>query len=92
MKIPTKFTLGAIDWKVKLVDELGDRSGQCDSSKALILLEKNTNKQVLAQAFCHEYIHALFYHSGKVDDHDELLVEGMANGLHQYLVDTYEDL
>jgi hypothetical protein len=91
MRIPTNFTLGAIEWKVKLVEELGDRSGQCEPAKALILLEKNPNKQVFAQAFCHELLHALFYSCGRTDDHDEILIDGLAHSLHQYLEEIYED-
>ena len=90
MKIPSKFTLGAVEWTVKSVEDLGDRTGQCDYSKALILLEKNPNKQVFAQTFCHELMHAFMYSSGKLDDHDEVLVENLASSLHQFM-QVYED-
>jgi hypothetical protein len=91
MKIPTKFTLGAIDWKVKLVEDLGDRTGNTDANKAVIFLEKNDNKQVLSQVFCHELIHALLFSSGRAEDHDEVMVDGIAHSLHQYIEEIYEE-
>lgn len=91
MKIPTKFTLGAITWKVKEVDDLGDRSGQTDCNKAIILLEKNPNKQVLAQVYLHELCHVHFYEAGK-SEHEEELVDKLARSWHQYLEEVYEDL
>ena len=88
MKVPSKFTLGAIEWKVKSVDELGDRSGQTDANKAVILLEKNPNKQVFAQTYCHELFHTFFYEAG-ITEHDEVLVDKLSRALHQYLEEIY---
>ena len=90
MLIPPKFTLGAIEWKVKIVDDLPDRMGQSDAKTATIFLEKNPNKQILAQTFVHELIHALFFSTGRTEEHDEVLVDGLAHQLHQYLEEIYE--
>ncbi len=89
MRIPEKFTLGAVKWEVKIVDELPDKFGQCDSKTARILLEKNDKKSVMEQAFCHELLHALLYATGR-PDHDEILVDGVAQFLHQYLTQIYK--
>jgi hypothetical protein len=91
MKIPKTFTLGAITWKVKIVDDLPDRMGQADFRNAIIFIEKNENKQIMAQTFCHELLHALFFSTGRVEDHDEILIDGLAHSLHQFLVEMYED-
>lgn len=91
MKIPTKFTLGAIEWKVKFADDLGENMGQTDRSKATITLEKNQNKQIISQVFCHELLHALMYSTGRNEDHDEVLIDGLAHSLHQYLEEMYGD-
>ena len=90
MKIPSKFTLGAIEWKVKLVDELGDNLGECDRDTATVILKKNSNKQILAQTFCHELMHALFYSSGRNEEHDEVLIDSLAHNLHQFM-EGYKD-
>jgi len=90
MKVPSEFTLGAVDWKVKSVECLGDRTGQTDSEKALILLEKNPNKQRFSQVFCHELIHAFLFSTGRME-HDETLVDGLSHFLHQYLEQIYEE-
>ncbi len=89
MRIPTKFTLAATEWKVKVVDNLPDRVGSTDSNSATIYLEKNTNRQVMAQAFCHELLHAILYSTGRTDDHDELFVDGCAHYLHQFIEEVY---
>ena len=91
MKIPKTFTLGAITWKVKIVEDLPYRMGQADFRNATILIEKNENKQIMAQTFCHELLHALFFSTGRVEDHNEVLIDGLAHSLHQFLVEMYED-
>ena len=49
------------------------------------------NKQIMAQTFCHELLHALFFSTGRVEDHNEVLIDGLAHSLHQFLVEMYED-
>ena len=65
--------------------------GQADFRNATILIEKNENKQIMAQTFCHELLHALFFSTGRVEDHNEVLIDGLAHSLHQFLVEMYED-
>jgi len=91
MKIPKSFTLGSITWKVKIVEDLPDRMGQADFRNATILIEKNANKQIMEQTFCHELLHSLFFSTGRVEDHDEVLIDGLAHSLHQYMVEMYKD-
>jgi hypothetical protein len=91
MKIPKSFTLNAITWKVKIVEDLPDRMGQADFRNATILIEKNVNQQIMAQTFCHELLHALFFSTGRADNHDEVLIDGLSHSLHQYLVEMYGD-
>jgi hypothetical protein len=85
MKIPKKFTLGAVEWEVRQIEDLGDNLGSCNHETGIIFLKKNPHKDILNVTFCHELIHALLYNSGRLEDHDEVLVEGLARGLHQYL-------
>lgn len=89
MKIPNKFTLAATEWKVKIVEDLPDRQGQTDNAAATILLEKNSNKQIMAQTFLHELLHAILYSTGRLEDHDEVLVDGMSHYLHQFIEEVY---
>ncbi len=93
MLIPKKFTLGAVEWTVKIVEDLPDKMGLTDPKTASIYIEKNSNKQVFNQVFCHELVHAMLFSTGRDNDdnpHDELLVDGMAHYLHQYLEQTDE--
>jgi hypothetical protein len=90
MKIPKEFTLGAVTWKVKIVEDLPDRMGQSDFRNATILIEKNANKRVMEQTFCHELLHTLFFSTGRADNHDEVLIDGLGHSLHQYLVEIYD--
>lgn len=84
MNIPQKFFLGAIEWTVIYKDNLYECQGRCDPVSATILLERNSNKQVLAQCFCHELVHCLLYQAGLVE-HDEILVDTLSYTLHQFL-------
>ncbi len=90
MRIPTKFTLGAVAWKVETVEHLPELQGRADARSATILIEKNPNKTIEAQTFCHELIHAFLFSSGRPEDHDEVMVDGIAHYLHQYLVQVYD--
>ena len=92
MKIPSKFTLGATKWAVKLVDHLDDtEQGRCDPKTATICILKNKNHQIMEQVYCHELIHAFTFSTGRVENHDEVAIDGQAHYLHQYLVETYKD-
>ena len=91
MIIPKNFTLGAIEWQVRIVRDLPDRMGQTDFRNATILIEKNDNRRVMEQTFCHELLHSLFFSTGRVEDHPEELIDGLAHSLHQFLVETYKD-
>ena len=84
MEIPSKFYLGGIEWTVIYKDNLYESQGRCDPVSAKIYLERNPNKQILAQCFCHELVHCLFYQAGLVE-HDEVLVDKLSYTLHQYL-------
>lgn len=84
MKIPNQFQLGGIVWKVRQLDILPGLMGQCDMQKAEIHLLKTLPKQVKEQTFLHELIHALLFATGKTE-HDEVVVDGLAVFLHQFL-------
>jgi|TARA_R110002074_G_scaffold362899_1_gene536036 hypothetical protein len=84
MEIPSKFFLGGIEWTVIYKDNLFESQGRCDPVSATILLERNSNKQVLHQCFVHELVHCLFYQAGVVE-HDEVQVDKLSYTLHQYL-------
>ena len=63
----------------------------CDAIRCTCNRPKNENKQIMAQTFCHELLHALFFSTGRVEDHNEVLIDGLAHSLHQFLVEMYED-
>lgn len=88
MQIPSEFHQGAIKWRVKSVEDLGDRTGQTDPNKSLVLLEKNANKQVFGQTFCHELMHVFFYEAG-INDHDEVLIDKLSRSLFQFIEENY---
>jgi hypothetical protein len=85
VNIPKKFTLGAVEWTVKIVEELGDENGNCNPETCIIHLKKTDNKDVLCITFCHELIHAFLFSTGRNENHDEVLVDGVAHYLYQYL-------
>lgn len=83
MKIPKKFTLGAVEWSVE-EQPLFENMGRCALTKATIFLDNSLATNVKKQTFCHELVHAFLFAMG-IMEHDERLVDGMAVFLHQYL-------
>ena len=89
MYIPSSFTLGAIEWQVKKVHNLGDALGKCDFDDAVIYIQYNDNRQLMEQTYCHELIHAFYYAMGRYEEDDEVLIDNQATFLHQYLTEVY---
>ena len=89
MKIPSSFTLGAVIWKVVVIEHSPDNQGHTDSRTATILIEKNPNKRVMEQTFMHELNHAIKFSTGKTE-HDEGVNDAEAVFWHQYLVQVYD--
>ncbi len=84
MKIPDSFTLGAVTWETRIVDELSGDLGLCNHETGIINLKKNTNTSILEATYCHELFHAFLYSTGRMEDHDEIMVEGVGRVMHQY--------
>ncbi len=88
MLIPNKFKLGAVDWNVKVIPEMHELQGNCDPRSGIIRVEKNSNRSVQEQTFCHELVHSFLFNAG-INEHDEVLVDKLGYSLHQYLVEVY---
>ena len=83
MKIPLKFTLGGIDWKVTEENVLPTALGATSQQLAHVALLADLPKQVKEQTYCHELVHAILYSMGK-PEHYEVFVDAFATFLHQY--------
>lgn len=88
MKIPKKFTLGGVTWKVSEdnIPNINNALGLSSNVHATINIQPELNQDVKGQTFCHELVHAILFSMGKPGDtHDEVFVDGFATFLHQYL-------
>lgn len=85
MIIPKHFFLGGVKWTVKCESHLPELQGHCDSKHATIHVEDNDNRTVMEQAFCHELIHAFFFATGRIEDHDEVLIDSLGTFMHQFM-------
>jgi hypothetical protein len=86
MNIPTSIRIGAIDYTVSVVpkeaNELNPHyCGRIDpSSQSITLLA--SGQQTMECNFIHEIVHGMLFTAGILSaDHDEKLVEALANGL-----------
>lgn len=98
------FTLVNRRWAVKIVSaktmkarakgSIGGRKGKlfglCDPDRATIYLTTDgvETQAFLEHTFWHEYVHAIYYAEGMIDEHDEIKVERLAGFLHQSLGQT----
>jgi hypothetical protein len=88
MKIPKSFTLGAIPYKVTMVNHIdkGESLGITDADNGEIEIMKDIPRPRKEQTFCHELLHALFDAAGRAElGADEALVDVMGTLLHQYM-------
>jgi hypothetical protein len=88
MIIPKRFKMGAVDFKVKMLNKVDaeDSLGLSDNDEAWIKLKRGLNRQRLEHTMCHELMHCLFWAAGRDDlGEDEQLVDVMGALLHQYL-------
>lgn len=89
MKIPSKFKLGGIDWKVTQEAVLPTALGATSQSQAHVALLEELPQQVKEQTFCHELVHCILYSMGQ-SEHNEQLVDGFATFLHQYFTQHHK--
>ena len=84
MKIPKRFTLGGLVWKVQYKD-LTDRNvlGLCWYNKCVIQIQDGLSKQVAYQVYMHELMHAVLNTLSREEASDEVLVDGLAHMLIQ---------
>ena len=89
VKVPAKFMLAGIQWRVVDVPHLPDL-GNCERDEATINLRAGLSPQVRASTFFHELQHALLYTTG-LQDHSEKEVDLMGALYHQFeLTKAYE--
>ena len=89
MNIPEKIKIGGKVYKVNVTDRLESGLG---SSAEICYNTLEINLRPYAQAkmeadFLHEIVHGIMEHIG-LTDHDEVLVDGIAQGLHMVIVDN----
>lgn len=88
MKIPKSFTVGGVEFHVKIVDRVEeDKLGQCSCAEGEIQIAKtywgrNQCPSCMENTFCHELIHAILGTMGKEDlNEDECFVNTFAGFL-----------
>lgn len=92
MKIPKKFQLHGITYKVKTNNNIKDdlnllgRIGYSEAVVELVSPGKGISKEIVEQTYCHELMHGIFTHAGKPKlSDDEEFVDICASLLHQAL-------
>lgn len=100
MEIPKKVKVGGHWIEIKyphIFQERFDRFGQCDDAKKIIYLtalDGNGEKRAdsaISVTFIHEVLHAIDMTSGHeifVGDAGERKIEGLSEGIYQFLVDN----
>lgn len=68
-------------------DNLTDEYAHISQSELKIVIAKDLPKSLELVALIHEIIHGVLYSLGHTN-HDELLVDGLANGFYQVLKDN----
>lgn len=90
MKIPKKLKVGGLTYKVTVTNNLlsgEDYNGEILYRQLKINLRASMDKTKQEQAFVHELMHAIFLFTGHID-HDEKLVEELAQGLYAVIKDN----
>lgn len=89
--IPKKFTLGAIEYTVKVVPHINNRvMGDCSIVDKTILLAENsisrkTSEIGMEQTLYHEVVHSILDEIGRDDlSSDETFVQSFSLLLHQF--------
>ena len=83
MRVPRSFQLAGTTWRVLDAALIGEY-GHCDTSEAVIRLNKGMSPQIRESTFCHELVHAIQDTMG-LRDHDEKEVDAFGPLLHQFL-------
>lgn len=86
--LPDKVRIGAIDYDVKLADNMTPNSGNENGivlgeivyRKALIYLSPDQNPQVMRQTLMHEIAHGILHQAGHYEN-DEAIVTALGYGL-----------
>lgn len=87
MNIPKKLKVGGVVYEVNITDklELGSQySGEILRSERKINIRPIVSKE---ETFLHEMVHAILYMGG-YNEHDEQMVEAIAQGLWAVIVDN----
>ena len=91
--IPTKFTLGAVEWSIKLDNKRLDdlrAYGYCEYDRSLITIQSEVDKEkrsqtAIEQTMYHEVVHSILDTLGKNDlSKDEEFVQSFSLLLHQF--------
>lgn len=90
-RIPSKFSLGGLNYEVKITPELnnGEDYGEWDGAGCVITIAESArldhlSRERMEQVFCHELTHAIlnFIGNEKLND-NEVFVDTFAQGLYQ---------
>jgi len=79
--LPKEITIGSTVWTVKYKQNFEDL-GECDYESSTITIKSSLGRQAKTRVFIHECIHAALYNAGQ-DEHDEQVVDAIANALPQ---------
>lgn len=85
--------IGGIRYDIQMVHDLRDEEdtkldGRFAQSNCLISLNTNLAPQARYQTLWHEIVHGIIAHAGMRDQHDEVLIEALAHGIMQVLLDN----
>ena len=88
--IPKQIKVGGITYDIEIVDSQmssDNNVGLTDYRDAKIYISRNNSIAFMEETFIHELIHAMLAHAGYVD-HDELMVESLAQTLYGVIKDN----
>lgn len=96
MNIPNKVRIGSVDYEVELTKETLVCNGQevfgyiNYNHHTIKMNEDLTDNQGLEQTLLHEMLHGIIRERNLTVENEELVVEGIALGLHQVIRDNPE--
>ena len=81
LKIPTKIKIAGAVWKIKLVDKLDHKLGDCNSETRVIRIKKLKNLSVMEDTLFHEILHSMVFTLSSPEYNWEKVITPLSRGL-----------